>query len=218
MKVILVIVISMLLFSMPVFAQEAKDFEPGEVAVAEVSGTVTAEGNQVEVFNVFTEKWAEDNHYCPSGWMGDYGDIQLDDNSRDNPHSGTSCLKITYNAKGAQNAGWMGIFWQNPPNNWGDQMGGYDLTGYNKVTFWARGQEGGEIISEFKVGGINGMYFDSDSTSIGPITLTKDWKQYEIPLKGLDLSYISGGFCFSARASDNPQGFTLYLDDIKYEK
>jgi len=66
MKVILVIVISMLLFSMPVFAQEAKDFEPGEVAVAEVSGTVTAEGNQVEVFNVFTEKWAEDNHYCPA--------------------------------------------------------------------------------------------------------------------------------------------------------
>nr|HPM42682.1 hypothetical protein [Candidatus Omnitrophota bacterium] len=61
-------------------------------------------------------------------------------------------------------------------------------------------------------------YPDSDSTAIGPITLTKEWKQYDIDLKDLDLTSISGGFEFSATARDNPEGFTVYLDDIKYEK
>ena len=143
---------------------------------------------------------------------------QFDDGYRENVHSGNSCMKIKYNARGAQGAGWAGIFWQNPANNWGSQMGGYDLSGYNKLTFWARGEKGGEIIAEFKVGGISGTYSDSDSTSIGPITLTKDWKKYEIDLKGLDLSYISGGFAYTASSKDNPQGFIFYLDDIKFEQ
>lgn len=168
-------------------------------------------------FNVFTEKYDLKNHYIPSGWMGDYGDIQIDDGCTMTPHGGKTCFKVTYTAQGAQGAGWMGIYWQNPANNWGTQMGGYDLKGYNKLTFWARGDKGGEIISEFKVGGINGNYADSDSTSMGPITLTKDWKQYTIDLKGMDLSYISGGFELSASSKDNPEGFVIYLDDMKYE-
>jgi hypothetical protein len=169
-------------------------------------------------FNVFTEKFDIKNHYIPSGWMGDYGDIQIDDGCTITPRNGKTCFKVAYNAQGAQGAGWMGIYWQNPANNWGTQMGGYDLKGYNKLTFWARGDKGGEIIAEFKVGGINGNYADSDSTSIGPITLTKYWKQYTIELKGMDLSYISGGFEFSASAKDNPEGFVIYLDDMKYEE
>ena len=149
--------------------------------------------------------------------MGDYGDIQIDDGCTIMPYNGKTCFKIKYTAQGSQGAGWMGIYWQNPANNWGTQMGGYDLSGYKKLTFWARGEKGGEIIAEFKVGGIGGNYADSDSTSIGQISLTKDWKQYEISLKGLDLSYISGGFMLSASSKDNPEGFTIYLDDIKYE-
>ncbi len=30
-------------------------------------------------FVVYTDKNARDNHYIPSGWMGDYGDIKLND-------------------------------------------------------------------------------------------------------------------------------------------
>jgi len=169
-------------------------------------------------FNVFTEKYDLKNHYIPSGWMGDYGDIQIDDGCTTTPHDGKTCLKVTYTGQGAQGAGWMGIYWQNPANNWGTQMGGYDLKDYKKLTFWARGDKGGEVISEFKIGGINGNYADSDSTSIGPVTLTKDWKQYTIDLKDMDLSYISGGFMMSASANDNPEGFVVYFDDIKYEE
>lgn len=187
---------------------------PAAAPAAAPAVTVSAK----KEFNVFTEKYDLKNHYIPSGWMGDYGDIQIDDGCATTPHSGKTCFKITYTAQGAQGAGWMGIYWQNPANNWGTQMGGYDLKGYNKLTFWARGDKGGEIISEFKVGGINGNYADSDSTSMGPVTLTKDWKQYTIDLKGMDLSYISGGFELSASSKDDPEGFVIYLDDVKYEE
>ncbi len=171
-----------------------------------------------EVFKVYSEKWARDNHYCASGWMGDYTDLKINEAYAYNPHSGKTCMKITYTVRGTQCAGWAGIYWQNPPNNWGDQLGGYDLTGYKKLTFWARGENGGEVISEFKIGGINGTYSDSDSTAIGPVTLTNEWKEYEIDLDGLDLSYINGGFAFSISSRDNPEELTFYLDDIMYVK
>lgn len=191
----------------------------GNVAKALEIGVAEAQvGPLTETFNVYTEKMSTKNHYIPSGWMGDYGDIKINDGWSSNTHSGNTCIQIIYTGKRSQGAGWIGVYWQNPANNWGDQMGGYDLTGYKKATFWARGKSGGEVIAEFKVGGISGMYSDSDSTGIGPVVLTKDWKQYTINLEGIDLSYISGGFEFSASLQDNPFGFTFYLDDIKFEK
>ncbi|MCS7185240.1 MAG: hypothetical protein NZ870_04900 [bacterium] len=156
--------------------------------------------------------------YAPSGWMGDYGDIKMDTNCKDNPKSEPTCIKFTYTAKGSQGAGWAGVYWQNPANNWGSLDGGYNLVGAKKLTFWARGEKGGEVISDFKMGGIfQGEYPDSGSASIGTIVLTKEWKQYTINLKGVDLSYIIGGFCWVATKNDNPSGMTFYLDDIQYE-
>ena len=201
MKKVLFVILA-LAFVMPLAIAETAIAEY-DVVAEDAAGDVEAleavvVEEPVEVFNVYTDAWANDNHYAPSGWMGDYGDIQIDDKCKDNPHTGKTCFRIKYNAKKSQNAGWMGIFWQNPPNNWGDQMGGYDLSDYSKVTFWARGAKGGEVISEFKIGGIGGMYSDSDSSSITQIVLTTEWKPYEIDLTDLDLSYISGGFCFNS--------------------
>lgn len=182
-----------------------------------VSAAVPASPEKKAEFRVYGDKYDVKNHFIPSGWMGDYGDISIDDGYSKDVHSGKSCLKITYTAKGTQGAGWVGLYWQNPANNWGNLKGGYDLTPYKKLTFWARGEKGGEVINEFKIGGITGTYADTDSTSMGPVTLTKEWQQYEIDLKDLDLSYISGGFEFSASSRDNPDGFVVYFDDIKYE-
>jgi hypothetical protein len=160
----------------------------------------------------------ERSFYAPSGWMGDYGDIKLDYACKENPYSEPTCMKFEYSAKRSQQQGWAGVYWQNPPNNWGEKKGGYNLTGAKRLTFYARGEKGGEVITEFKIGGIfQGEYPDSCSNSIGPIVLTKDWKKYTIDLKGLDLSYINGGFCWVATANDNPEGCTFYLDDIQYE-
>jgi len=170
-----------------------------------------------KTFNVYTDGNARDNHYIPSGWMGDWGDIKYNDKWKDKPYSGTSSIQIIYNGKAAQGARWAGIYWQNPPNNWGTRPGGYDLTGAKKLTFWARGDKGGERIEEFKIGGITGEYADSDVSGIGPVVLTTEWQEFTIDLDGKDLSSISGGFCWATNIDVNPDGATFYLDDIKYE-
>ena len=170
-----------------------------------------------EPFNVYTDKNARGNHFAPSGWMGDYSDVSFNDSWKESPHSGATCIKIAYSPNVSQGARWTGMYWQNPPNNWGDRKGGFDLTGAKKLSFWARGEKGGERIEEIKIGGLSGTYPDSDTASIGPIILTKDWQQYIIGLEGIDLSYISGGFCWSTNIDVNPEGATFYFDDMRYE-
>lgn len=168
-------------------------------------------------FGVYSDKNARGNHYIPSGWMGDFGDIKLNDQSSDSPYTGTTCLQFTYTAKKTQNQGWAGVYWQNPANNWGSKKGGFDLTGMTKLTFWARGAKGGEIVQKFVVGGIKGVYPDSLSVEMGPVELTDSWKQYTINLAGKDLSYVNGAFGWVSTADLNPQGATFYIDDIKFE-
>ncbi|MBN1898217.1 MAG: hypothetical protein JW827_05540 [Spirochaetes bacterium] len=156
------------------------------------------------------------NHYIPSGWMGDWGDIYLNEMYKENPHSGKTCIKIIYSAEKKQKAGWSGIYWQNPPNNWGYFKGGYDLTGAKRLYFYARGEEGEEYV-EFKMGGIIGKYSDTTmGNKTGAIKLSRDWKLYGIDLEGYDLKYISGGFCAVFSSQLNTNGCTFYLDEVYY--
>ena len=128
-------------------------------------------------FVVYSDKNAKVNHYIPSGWMGDYGDIKMNDQSADNPKTGTTSIQFIYNAKKSQGQGWAGVYWQNPANNWGNKKGGFDLSGMNKLTFWARGAKGGEVIQKVMIGGIKGTYPDTAMVEMGPIELTDTWKQ-----------------------------------------
>ncbi|MDD5132627.1 MAG: hypothetical protein PHH44_08215 [bacterium] len=169
-------------------------------------------------FYIYQDGAAKANHFYPSGWMGDYGDLRVNVKEMVNPHSAPSCAKISYTAKGKNGAGWAGVYWQQPANNWGTANAGYDLSGAKRLTFWARGEKGNEVINEFKVGGIQGEYADTDVAGIGPVKLTTAWKQYTIDLAGKDLSRIAGGFCWAASADENPDGFAIYLDDIMFEQ
>lgn len=184
-----------------------------------VSPAVFAEGEVTgfKPFPIYSDASSTDNHFFPSGWMGDYGDLTVDEAHQVDPHGGATAFKVSYSAKGAQGARWAGIYWQNPANNWGNVVGGYDLTGATKLTFWARGEKGGERIDKFQVGGIKGVYADSDQAAIGPVLLQSEWKKYEVNLENRDLSSLSGGFMFAMNADNNPEGFTIYLDDVRFE-
>jgi len=70
-------------------------------------------------FYVYADKGARVNHFAPSGWMGDYGDIKIDDGFAENPADGRTCIKVSYSAKGTQGANWAGVYWQAP----GEQLG-----------------------------------------------------------------------------------------------
>jgi len=176
---------------------------------------------QPQTFAVYIDMGARENHYIPSGHMGDYGDVKMNTQSLSEPLSGKTCIEFTYSAKKSQGQGWAGVYWQFPANNWGTKKGGFDLTGMTKLTFWAKGAQGGEVIQKFGVGGIgigkDVPYPDSSVVETEPIELTDAWKQYTINLAGCDLSYINGGFSWTITSDSNPDGATFYLDDIKFE-
>src|SRR5580704_9181361 len=74
-------------------------------------------------FYVYHGFHARENHFAPSGWMGDYGDIRFDDHFKPDPKADKAVIKITYTAKLSRKEGWAGIYWQNPSNNWGSRAG-----------------------------------------------------------------------------------------------
>lgn len=150
--------------------------------------------------------------YVPSGWMGNTRQLKLDEASTDRPKVGEHCLKIQYLAGDA----WAGIVWQDPPQDWGDQPGGWDLTGAKKLSFWARGAKGNESVS-LGVGtiGPEKPFPDSARLDATKLTLSPDWKQYTIDLTGHDLSRIKSGLVFVVAGQG--EGITVYLDDIRYE-
>jgi len=150
--------------------------------------------------------------FMASGYMGNNGAIKMTDNATDNPHAGKNCLKVEYTARD----NWGGVVWQSPANDWGDAPGGFDLTGAKKLTFWARGDKGSEVVSfSFGLIGKDKKYHDSDKGEQKDVALTREWKQYTIDLAGKDLSCIKTGFCWVLGAKGDP--ITFYLDDIRYE-
>ena len=179
----------------------------------------TGESKPFLKFVIYQDKNSH-NHYVPSGYMPTGECLKMNDAWQQDCHEGKTCIKIVYDVVcSAKSRRWVGIYWLNPPDNWGDRKGGYKLIGAKKLVFWAKGEKGGEVISEFKMGGVgdNRNYPDSDTASIGPVILTKEWKEYSIDLRDKDLSYISGGFAWSANVDDNPDSCIFFLDDIHFE-
>jgi hypothetical protein len=165
-----------------------------------------------------------EREFIPSGWMGDGAtdharqDIQMAQvaNAKSRPGApNTVVTKITYRPGAVR---WAGIYWQWPANNWGDKPA-KAVQGASAISFWAAGERGGEIV-EFKAGGVTGKPCnDSFEVSLGSVALTKDWKQYRIPLRNRtdSLKPIYGAFAWVATGDSNPEGLAFYLDSIRYE-
>jgi basic membrane protein A len=188
-----------------------------DVPEIRVTATPPPSGGACE-FYVFQDGGATVNQFVAEGRVGDVADINIDENfQRDATRP--NVIKIMYAAQGAQ--GSATVYWWLPGTNWGNgpKDVGLDLSCATKVTFWARGEKGGEK-AEFKIGGIKGTFGDSlqPAFSNGPLTLTNQWTQYTIDLTGKNLSHIMGGFSWFANKPSNPQGAVIYLDDIKFEQ
>lgn len=177
----------------------------------------TSEAQEQCPFYVYSDWGSDLNHFVPEGWMGDVDDIMFDDNyqlDRDR----ANVIQIEYSPSGRNR--WAGIYWWDPPgSDWAKLDGGFDLSCATRLTFWARGQIGGEK-AEIKVGGLKGRYRDSlqPARSAGPIVLTNEWVQYTLNLRGRDLSHIIGGLVWVTNRRDNPTGATILLDDIRFER
>ena len=169
-------------------------------------------------FTVYQDKPSR-NHYVPSGYIPNGKCVAVDDAWQQNCQEGRSCIKNTFDRDCATlNMIWAGVFWLQPANNWGDEKGGFDLTGAKKLVFWARGEKGGEVIT-FKMGGVGlaSKYPDTDAASLDLVTLTTEWKEYSIDLSFKNLGHITGGFCWVGTAKENASKTIFYLDNIYYE-
>ena len=128
-------------------------------------------------FTVYEERGSANNHYIPSGWMGNAKATKLDDGCATNPHGGKTCVKVEYTATD----NWSGIVWQDPANDWGDQPGGWNLTGAKKLKFWARGEKGDETVSfKFGILGSDKKFSDSANGELTDVKLTKEWTEYSL--------------------------------------
>ncbi|MDJ0708885.1 MAG: glycoside hydrolase family 2 TIM barrel-domain containing protein [Woeseiaceae bacterium] len=150
--------------------------------------------------------------WAPSGWMGNIESLTLDGEYADvAPYEGSAAIRMRYEGT----FGWVAVAWQDPPNNWGDISGGYDLTGATALELWARGEYGGEKVS-FGVGIIrqDKAHPDSAIRKTDDIRLTPEWQRYTVSLKDVDLSSIKTGFVVSLTGRRTP--VTIYLDRIRF--
>jgi hypothetical protein len=111
---------------------------------------------------------------------------------------------------------WGGIVWQDPPDDWGNLPGGYDLTGAKRLSFWARESRGGEIVS-FELGlyGKDKPFPDSSNSRKPEVRLTTEWQQFSLDLSGRDLSCIKSGFAVVVQGQGRP--LTIFLDAVRFE-
>ena len=181
---------------------------------------------ETTVFSLYSEWPAdliwqpEEELYFAPAIMGYLQDLHIDQCSRMLPHSGRMATRIAYTP--TDSSGWAGIYWLYPDQNWGE-LPGMDLKSANALVFWARGEQGGEVV-EFFTGGICSS---GDSPvcpdtiqpdlSTGNIVLSSEWTRYLIDLRDKDLSGVVGGLGFAVAGKFSPEGEAFYIDDVSYE-
>jgi hypothetical protein len=149
--------------------------------------------------------------YLPTGYMGDFQQLKVDGENKEQVHTGSSALKISYTNSG----GWYGLAFVDPPDDWGDRAGGFNLMQATKLTFWAKASTDA-LSGTFGLGmiGNDKPFYDTGKKS-EKFQLTREWKKYEIDIKGMDLRCIKTGFIMYLGGIG--ESYSFWLDDIRYE-
>ena len=159
----------------------------------------------------YVYKDGENDPYAASAYMGNYKAMTVDTQYKSDVHSGNSALKISYK----QDYDWYGLGLVNPANDWGEILGGYNVTGAKKFTFWAKAsKEDVDATIGFGLIGKDKPFPDTAKKSI-EVKLTTKWKQYTISTKGLDLSCIRSGLTIFSAGSGIGQD--IFIDDVTFE-
>jgi hypothetical protein len=175
--------------------------------------------------------------FIPSGFMGDGAVDRLaiaiasgSDGCQGARAAGVPtsavCYRFTYTPTPAATpgmAGWAGLYWQYPVNNWGMCPGRPVAPGATKVTFLAAGAAGGEKLS-FIAGGISptnalqAPYVDTFSITLGDLALTTAWTSYTIDIAGATYGGgVLGAFAWIANAPAGGAPMTFFVDDIVWQ-
>lgn len=183
---------------------------------------------------VYRDYAISENHYTQKAKIFGTDEAlvhDMDEDWRQDPYTGDSCIRCELEAGYRDWGGWMFLNGYLPEGettpllNDGTTPAGLDLTGATELRFFAKGEQGGEVLEFFTAGyGYDGNtgqqlvdYPDSAAKVSRRITLNDVWKEYVLPLQGMDLSSIACGFGFVV--SDNwatLEDNVFYLDDIRF--
>lgn len=157
----------------------------------------------------------------------------LNENYQENPYAGKSCIRCQIDTRGSDWGGWMFLNGFLPAGetvpklNDGKQPNtGLNLTGATHLSFYAKGEQGGERVEFFTLGfGYDGdtgrqnvEYPDSArKESLGFISLSNEWEEYTIDFSWADLSSICCGFGFVCSGGESGRADNVfYLDEIQF--
>ncbi|NPV40655.1 MAG: hypothetical protein HPY72_04830 [Anaerolineae bacterium] len=190
-----------------------------------------------DVLYVYRDFSLAENHFTQKAKIDDGNSdyvYDMNENWQDDPYSGDSAIEVRVKTAGQSWGGWLFLNGYLPEGetqpklNFGEVDGaGLDLSGATKLTFMAKGAQGGEMVEFFTAGlGYDGEtgapsepYHDSTrKITLGFIQLSDQWQQYTIDLGGVDLSSIGCGFGFvlSGNRSGDVES-VFYLDEIRFE-
>ncbi len=231
-SIFLIVFLSLILIS-PVFISHLQSVKADTGSVPALEYLKEVLDKYHTSFDVYTDSSAAGNHFVLPAKMEN--DVEINLNCVTNPYRGTTCIENKFTGIGTSWGGWYlmnGVLQGDetqPKANWGIYPNaGFNLTGATTLTFYAKGQNGGESVEFFAFGvgrdantGLPIAAFPDSSpkTSLGFKTLTTTWTKYTLSLAGRDLSYVLGGFGWATNAIQNSNlPITFYLDDISYDK
>lgn len=188
-------------------------------------------------FYVYADADSAGNHFVARARVSSDGDDAtippMNEHYRHNCYQGDTCIQARFNANGHNWGGWyfmngvMSAGATEPVPNWGDfPAAGIDLSSAKQLSFWARGEKGGEMLEFIALGFGRDVssgkpikpYADSAKQHSLKITLTPQWQKYSLDVKNSDLSYVIGAFGWVANTHDTQgNNSVFYLDEIQYD-
>lgn len=239
MKKILAILLVLCFFVPSISAQAQEEsyesFQPAaEKAIQALKNTLEEERRNIYVYRDFGDT---ENHYTQKALMAgmDASLVRdMNENWQENPYSGSSCIRCEQITHEGDWGGWLFLNGYLPEGsnvpelNDGTVDGqGLDLSGAERLTFFARGEKGGEQVEFFTCGfGYNSEWnvqvvpFPDSSMkrSTGVVTLTREWTQFSIDLSSADMSSIVCGFGYVLKGNvPGDREKVCYLDEIRFE-
>jgi len=179
------------------------------------SGTTTTGGTTVTTGGSIGLPFAVDNHFAPSGYMGDGITGGLVDSPDCDQRAGEawgSCHRVAW-TPGSK--GWAGIYWQYPENNWGEEAGMPIQEGATRVRLWAWSEVDGVNLEVF-VGGMGGTFADTFNANANA-SLSSTPTEISIDLSSATYTSVIGGFGFSLGGASSEDTVVVYIDDIAWE-
>ncbi|MBV7269399.1 carbohydrate-binding protein [Winogradskyella sp. WHY3] len=124
-------------------------------------------------------------------------------------YEGTSSIRIDVPVPNDPEGGFIGGVFE-------DRGDGRDLTGYDALTFWAKGSTTALIGT---VGFGDNLEENDYVVTLNDLQLSTDWRKYIIPMPDPSkLTQEKGMFLFSAGTnSTGGMGFTFWIDELRFE-